>query len=46
MGDSDLYARGLEFLALRAGDEKNTLWVYRADYFPDGVEIVGETVVR
>lgn len=42
-GASDLYARGAEFLALRAGDGKNVLWVYRADYFPDGVEIASES---
>jgi len=42
-GASDLYARGAEFLALRAGDDKNVLWVYRADYFPDGVEIATES---
>jgi len=41
-GESDVFARGPEFLALRAGNEKNTLWVYRSDYFPDGVEIVGQ----
>jgi len=39
-------SRGPEFLALRAGDAKNVLWVYRADYFPNGVEIVGEAVAR
>lgn len=39
-GESDLYARGAEFLAFRAGDEDNVLWVYRADFFPNGVEIV------
>ncbi|MCX6094196.1 MAG: hypothetical protein NTY63_05150, partial [Candidatus Bipolaricaulota bacterium] len=42
LGESDLYARGNEFLALHAGDEDNSLWVYRADFFPDGVEVVGE----
>ncbi len=39
-GDSDLYARGVEFLAFRADAEDGSLWVYRADFFPNGVEIV------
>ncbi|MEN6369953.1 MAG: hypothetical protein ABFD77_09725 [Thermotogota bacterium] len=42
LGESDLYARGDEFLAFRAGNEDNVLWVYRADFFPNGVEVVGE----
>ena len=36
----------MEPLALRAGDDKNALWVTRANYFPDGVEIVGEAAAR
>jgi hypothetical protein len=40
LGESELYARGDEFLALRAGDEDNSLWVYRSDFFPNGIEIV------
>jgi len=40
LGSSELFAHGDEFLALRAGDEDNPLWVYRSDFFPDGVEIV------
>ncbi len=44
-GESDLYARGAEFLALHAGDEHNVLWAYRSDFFPDGIEIVGEAAV-
>jgi hypothetical protein len=39
-------SRGPEFLALRAGDEKNALWATWADYFPAGVEIVGEATTR
>ena len=42
LGESELYARGNEFLALRAGDEGNSLWVYRSDFFPNGIEIVSE----
>jgi hypothetical protein len=41
-GESDLYARGREFLAFRADAEDDSLWVYRADFFPDGVEVVAE----
>jgi hypothetical protein len=40
LGESEMYARDDEFLALRAGDEEGTLWVYRSDFFPDGIEIV------
>jgi len=39
LGESELYARGDEFLALRAGDEERSMWVYRSDYFPNGVEV-------
>jgi hypothetical protein len=42
LGETDLYARGDEFLALRAGDGRASLWVYRADFFPDGVQVGGE----
>ncbi|MDD5265019.1 MAG: hypothetical protein PHU43_09320 [Candidatus Bipolaricaulis sp.] len=41
-GDSDLYARGAEFLAFRADTEDNALWVCRADLFPNGVEVVDD----
>jgi len=35
-GDSVLYARGNEFLALTAGTADRPLLVYRTDYFPTG----------
>jgi hypothetical protein len=37
-----LYARGVELLGLFAGDGEESLFVYRADYFEDGFEIVAE----
>jgi len=40
LGESELYARGDEFLALHAGDSDDPLWVYRSDFFPDGIEVV------
>jgi hypothetical protein len=40
LGESELFARGDEFLALRAGTEDESLLVYRSDFFPDGIEIV------
>jgi hypothetical protein len=40
LGESELFARGEEFLAFRAGDGDESLWVYRSDFFPDGIEIV------
>jgi hypothetical protein len=35
-----LYARGVELLGLYAGDEEESLFVYRADYFKNGFEVV------
>ncbi len=35
-GDSVLYAKGDEFLALTAGTAERPLLVYRTDYFPNG----------
>ncbi len=35
-GDSTLYAKGQEFLALTAGTADRPLVVYRSDYFPNG----------
>lgn len=46
LGDSELFARGDEFLAFRAGDGDDSLWVYRSDFFPDGLEIVDLTSLR
>lgn len=44
MGTMTLYARGVELLGLYAGDDEKSLFVYRADYFEDGFEIVeGDT---
>jgi len=40
LGESELFARGDEFLAFRAGDGDGSLLVYRSDFFPDGVEIL------
>ncbi len=40
-GDSMLYARGREFLALTAGTADRPLVVYRSDYFPDGFSLTG-----
>jgi len=40
LGESELFARGDEFLAFRAGDGDESLLVYRSDFFPDGIEIV------
>ena len=41
-GNGTLLARDTEFLAFLAGDADDALAVYRADYFPDGFEILGE----
>jgi hypothetical protein len=46
LGDSELFARGDEFLAFRAGDGDDSLWVYRSDFFPDGLEIMSVTSLR
>ena len=46
LGDSELYAYGDEFLAFRSSGEEDSLWVYRSDFFPDGVEVVGLTSFR
>lgn len=40
-GDSTLYARGKEFLALTAGTAERPFLVYRSDYFPDGFSLAG-----
>jgi len=40
MGSMFLYALGIEFLGLYAGEEGDSLFIYRADYFPNGFEIV------
>jgi hypothetical protein len=39
-GDSMLYAKGREFLALVAGTQDRPLLVYRSDYFPQGFNVV------
>ncbi len=39
-GSMFLYARGAEFLGLYADDGEQSLFVYRADFFPDGFEVV------
>ena len=39
MGTMVLYALGTEFLGLFAGDEDDSLFVYRADYFENGFEV-------
>jgi hypothetical protein len=46
LGTSELFARGDEFLAFRAGDGDESLLVYRSDFFPDGIEIVSVTSLR
>jgi hypothetical protein len=46
LGESEMFARGDEFLAFRAGDGDESLWVYRSDFFPDGIEIVSVTSLR
>jgi len=46
LGNSELFARGDEFLAFRAGDGDDSLWVYRSDFFPDGLEVVDLTSLR
>lgn len=40
LGESELFARGDEFLAFRAGSGDESFLVYRSDFFPDGIEIV------
>jgi hypothetical protein len=40
MGTMRLYARGVELLGLFSGSDEESLFVYRADYFEDGFEIV------
>jgi hypothetical protein len=42
-GDSVLYAKGREFLALVAGTPDQPLLVYRSDYFPQGFSVVGSS---
>ena len=46
LGDSEMFARGDEFLAFRAGDGDESLLVYRSDFFPDGIEIVSVSPLR
>ena len=43
LGDSVLYAKGREFLALVAGTAGRPLLVYRSDYFPQGFSVVGSS---
>lgn len=40
LGDSLLLAKGKEFLGFIAGEEEETLFVYRSDYFPNGFTLV------
>jgi len=40
MGAMTLYARGVELLGLFAGDDEESLFVYRADYFENGLGVV------
>jgi len=40
MGTMMIYARGVELLGLFAGDGEEAMFVYRADYFEDGFEVV------
>lgn len=42
MGIMTLYARGIELLGLVAGDDEESMFVYRADYFEDGFDPVEE----
>jgi hypothetical protein len=46
LGESELFARGDEFLAFRAGDEDESLLVYRSDFFPNGIDIVSVASLR
>lgn len=39
MGTMMLYALGVEMLGLFAGDDEDSMFVYRADYFENGFEI-------
>ena len=39
LGESILFAKGNEFLGLLAGEEDETLLVYRADFFPNGFAV-------
>ena len=38
-GDSYLFAKDRELLAFLAGEGDESLLAYRADYFPDGLEL-------
>ncbi|MCK5246791.1 hypothetical protein KAR02_07820 [Candidatus Bipolaricaulota bacterium] len=40
MGNMTLYARGVELLGLYAGGNEESMFIYRADYFENGFEIV------
>ena len=40
MGVMMLYARGIELLGVYAGDDEESMFAYRADYFEDGFEVV------
>ena len=46
LGAMMLYARGVELLGLFAGDEEESMFVYRADYFENGFEIVDKVPSR
>lgn len=40
MGDMILYAHGTELLGIVANSDEGSMFVYRADYFEDGFEVV------
>ncbi|MCK4391823.1 hypothetical protein KAX17_02860, partial [Candidatus Bipolaricaulota bacterium] len=42
MGAMMLYARGVELLGLFTGNDEESMFVYRADYFENGFEIVAD----
>ncbi len=46
LGESELFARGDEFLAFRAGNGDESFLVYRSDFFPEGIEIVSVPSLR
>jgi hypothetical protein len=40
-GGGELFSRGGEFLGFRSPRDQGYMWIYRLDYFPDGIEVVG-----
>jgi hypothetical protein len=44
MGTMTLFAKGNEFLGLQAGEDDESLFVYRGDYFDGGFETVTSSV--